>query len=152
MSPEAHFSRRYRFSASHRLHVDTLSDGENQRTFGKCNNPHGHGHNYTLQVTVTGAVHDDTGMVVDMVNLDSLVKERVLDRFDVRNLNLDPLFSVQVSSTENLCREVWKLLSEPEDRLRFGTAKLACIRIEETSNNSFEYAGDEYAGKERSHV
>ena len=147
MIAEAHFSRRYRFSASHRLHVDTLTDAENRETFGKCNHPHGHGHNYTLQVTVAGPVQPDTGMVVDMLKLDSLVKDRVLDRFDVQNLNLDSLFKTQVSSTENLCREVWKLLDDPGDRHRLGNAKLEYVRIEETSNNFFEYAG-EAAGKE----
>ena len=111
----------------------------------------GHGHNYTLQITVAGAVQPDTGMVVDMVKLDSFVRERVLDRFDLQNLNLDPIFGMQVSSTENLCREVWSLLSGIEDQHRMGSARLESIRIEETSNNFFEYAG-EAAGKEGRHV
>ena len=137
------FSRRYHFSASHRLHVDSLSEAENWETFGKCNNPHGHGHNYTLEVTVRGPVEAATGMVVDMVALDSLVRREILDRFELQNLNLDRLFAQEVSSTENLCRAAWKLLKEPTEARRYGTAQLKRIRIEETSNNFFEYAGEE---------
>ena len=142
MIQKASFSRRYRFSASHRLHVDAFSDAENRDTFGKCNNPHGHGHNYTLQVTVTGAVHPHTGMVVDLVALDALVKERVVERFDLRNLNLDPHFAAEVSSTENLCRVTWQLLTSAADQHRYGSAHLSRVRIEETSNNFFEYSGE----------
>jgi 6-pyruvoyltetrahydropterin/6-carboxytetrahydropterin synthase len=136
----ADFSRRYHFSASHRLHVDTLSDEQNWETFGKCNNPHGHGHNYTLEVTVRGPVDEATGMVVNMVDLDTLVQTDILDRFDIQNLNLDPLFLAAVSSTENLCRALWKILDQ---RDRYGTAQLKSLRMEETSNNFFEYAGEE---------
>ena len=136
----ADFSRRYHFSASHRLHVDALSEEQNWETFGKCNNPHGHGHNYTLEVTMRGPVDEETGMVVNMVDLDTLVQVGILDRFDIQNLNLDPLFSAEVSSTENLCRALWKILNQQNG---YGTAQLKRIRVEETSNNFFEYAGEE---------
>jgi 6-pyruvoyltetrahydropterin/6-carboxytetrahydropterin synthase len=143
MTPTVDFSRRYHFSASHRLHVDTLSDEQNWQTFGKCNNPHGHGHNYTLEVTLRGPVHPDTGMVLDMVELDSLVHDKIVNRFDLQNLNLDQLFRKEVSTTENLCRAAWSILSEQAEQKSFGSAQLKRVRIEETSNNFFEYAGKE---------
>jgi len=95
------------FSASHRLHSDALSDDQNRAAFGKCNNPHGHGHNYIVQVLVGGLVAPDTGMVINMVDLDKLVQDQVLDRFDHTNLNLDPLFVNRVPTTENLCRALY---------------------------------------------
>jgi 6-pyruvoyltetrahydropterin/6-carboxytetrahydropterin synthase len=137
--PIVHFSRRYHFSSSHRLHVDALTEEQNYATFGKCNNPHGHGHNYVLELTVRGPVHPETGMVADMVSLDQAVQERVLTRFDLHNLNCDPVFADLVSSTENLCRVAWKLLHD----VVTSPAVLERLRIEETSNNSFEYAGKE---------
>jgi 6-pyruvoyltetrahydropterin/6-carboxytetrahydropterin synthase len=140
MIPVAHFSRRYRFSSSHRLHVDAFTEQQNYATFGKCNNPHGHGHNYVMELTVGGPVDPETGMVVDMVALDSVVRSRILNRFDLENLNCDPLFVDLVSSTENLCRVAWKLLS---DALPASTV-LEQLRIEETSNNSFEFAGEDH--------
>jgi len=130
----AYFSRRYRLSASHRLHMDTLSDAQNRAVYGKCNNPHGHGHNYVIEVTVGGPVDAETGMVCDMVNLDACVRKEVVDRFDHTNLNLDPLFEDRVPTTENLCIEVYRLLAAA-----FGQAELVRVRVEETSNNSFEY-------------
>jgi 6-pyruvoyltetrahydropterin/6-carboxytetrahydropterin synthase len=137
MTPIVHFTRRYAFSSSHRLHVDALTEEQNYATFGKCNNPHGHGHNYVLELTLRGPVRADTGMVVDMVALDEAVQERVLDRFDLHNLNCDPLFSHSVSSTENLCIVAWQILGDVVP----APAVLEHLRIEETSNNSFEYAG-----------
>ena len=130
----AYFSRRYRLSASHRLHTDTLSEKQNRAVYGKCNNPHGHGHNYVIEVTVGGPVHEETGMVCDMANLDSCVRKEVVERFDHTNLNLDPLFQDRVPTTENLCVEVYQLLAAV-----FDEAELVRVRIEETSNNSFEY-------------
>ena len=130
------FSRRYIFCASHRLHVDTLSEEQNRMAFGKCNNPHGHGHNYVLQVTVSGPVDPSTGMVLNMATLDAAVRNTVLDRFDHQNLNFDPLFAAQTSTTENLCREIFHLLV-PVLQPVF----LRSVRIEETENNFFEYSG-----------
>ena len=130
---KAYFGRRYMVSSSHRLHATALSDEENRAAYGKCNNPHGHGHNYVVEVVVGGTVNAETGMVIDLVALDSAVREQVLDRFDHANLNLDPLFASRVPTTENFCRTIFRLL---EDALPGG--KLEHVRVEETENNSFE--------------
>jgi 6-pyruvoyltetrahydropterin/6-carboxytetrahydropterin synthase len=129
----AYFGRRYNLSASHRLHTDALSPEQNQAAYGKCNNPHGHGHNYILEVLVGGNVHPETGMVVDLVALDTVVQTRVLNRFDHTNLNVDPLFVNRVPTTENLCRTVFCLL---KDAMPAG--KLEYVRVEETENNFFQ--------------
>jgi 6-pyruvoyltetrahydropterin/6-carboxytetrahydropterin synthase len=133
----ASFGRRYLVSASHRLHTEALSADENRTTYGKCNNPHGHGHNYVVEVLVGGAVNPETGMVVDMVALDEVVRARVIERFDHANLNLDPLFANRVPTTENLCRAVFGLL---KDALPGG--ELERVRVEETENNFFECCGE----------
>ena len=138
---KAYFTRAYTISASHRLHSDALSPEANQTTFGKCNNPHGHGHNYRIEVTVGGQVDPETGMVVNMSTLDSVVRKQVLGRFDHMNLNLDPLFQQRVSTTENLCIAVYELLSAPEISALLSPAALETVRIEETENNFFEYSG-----------
>jgi 6-pyruvoyltetrahydropterin/6-carboxytetrahydropterin synthase len=132
----AYFGRRYLISASHRLHTDALSPQENQAAYGKCNNPHGHGHNYTIEVLVGGPVDRATGFVTDLAALDSIVQARVLDRFDRSNLNLDPMFANRVPTTENLCRVVFELLDGD-----VAPAGLVQVRVEETENNFFEYAG-----------
>lgn len=132
----ASFGRRYIFCASHRLHVDRLSAEENRAAFGKCNNPHGHGHNYVLQVIVSGTVDPATGMVLNLTTLDSVVHALVLDRFDHQNLNHDALFTAQTSTTENLCREIYHLLAPA-----LAPVSLRSVRIEETENNFFEYSG-----------
>ena len=133
---KAYFGRRYPLSASHRLHSDALTAAENRAAYGKCNNPHGHGHNYVVEVLVGGAVDAETGMVINLADLDSVVLERVVDRFDHANLNLDPLFVNNAPTTENLCKAVFALLD--------GTvqpSKLEQVRVEETENNFFEYSG-----------
>jgi 6-pyruvoyltetrahydropterin/6-carboxytetrahydropterin synthase len=129
----AYFGRRYTISASHRLHTDALSAEENRATYGKCNNPHGHGHNYVVEVVIAGAVDLETGMVVNMAALDDVVRSCVVDRFDHANLNLDPLFVNRVPTTENLCRVVFALLKEA-----LLAGKLERVRVEETENNFFE--------------
>ncbi len=135
----AELSRRYRFSASHRLHVDHLSDARNREMFGKCNNPFGHGHNYTVQVTLRGPVDADTGMVVSLADLDKFVRRDVLDRFDFANLNEDPAFHTCVPSTENLAVMLWQVM-EPF-AAEHAPARLSRIRVEETNNNAFDYFG-----------
>jgi len=135
---KAYFTRAYHFSASHRLHTEDLSAEANRATFGKCNNPHGHGHNYRVEVTIAGPVDPATGMVINMATLDAVVHEKIFTRFDHMNLNLDPLFAKQVSTTENLCIAIFDILKD-----QFGTAQLSKIRVEETENNFFEYSGDE---------
>jgi len=124
-------------SASHRLNADALSVEENRATYGKCNNPNGHGHNYVVEVLVGGAVDPETGMVVDMVALDQAVRTKVIDRFDHTNLNLDSLFVNQVPTTENLCRAVFGLLKDA-----LPTGELEHVRVEETENNFFECDGE----------
>jgi 6-pyruvoyltetrahydropterin/6-carboxytetrahydropterin synthase len=129
----AYFGCRYTLSASHRLHTNALTVEENRATYGKCNNPHGHGHNYVVEVLVAGAVDPETGMVVNMAALDEVVRALVVERFDHANLNLDPLFANRVPTTENLSRVVFALL---KDALPAG--KLERVRVEETENNFFE--------------
>ena len=130
---KAYFGRRYMMSASHRLQSDALTAAENRAAYGKCNNPHGHGHNYVVEVLVGGAVNAETGMVVDLVALDQVVRERVLDRFDHANLNLDPMFADRVPTTENLCKGIFGIL---KDALAAGEPEH--VRVEETENNFFE--------------
>ncbi len=130
----AYLSRRYRLSASHRLNTGAFTEDQNRVVYGKCNNPHGHGHNYVIEVTVGGPVSVETGMVCDLVDLDTCVRKEVVDRFDHTNLNLDPLFQDRVPTTENLCMETYRLLAGAFDK-----AEVVRVRVEETSNNSFEY-------------
>ena len=136
--------RRYRFSASHRLHNPALSEEENCRIYGKCNNPHGHGHNYTLEVLVSGKIDPATGMIANLADLDSFVEREVLEPFDHKSLNEDvAAFRATIPTTENLCIEIFRRLKP------FPKAKLERVRVQETSNNSFEYAGDNPEGFER---
>lgn len=133
---KAHLTRRYLFSASHRLHSDAMSADENRATYGKCNNPHGHGHNYHLEVTVSGHVDQRTGMVCNLVDLDGFVEREVLSRYDLENLNTLQEFAKNVPTTENLCVEIFEILHRG-----FHQAHLERVRIEETMMNSFEYSG-----------
>lgn len=133
---KAHLTRRYRFSASHRLHSAEMSAEENRDTYGKCNNPHGHGHNYALEVTVSGQVDPPTGMVCNLVDLDGFVGREVIGRYDLENLNTLREFSETVPTTENLCIEIFEILQRGFDK-----AHLERVRLEETMMNSFEYAG-----------
>jgi len=134
---KAHLTRRYMFSASHRLHSDEMSAEENRATYGKCNNPYGHGHNYMIEVTVSGAVHEQTGMVCNLVDLDGFVHHQIVDRYEHQNLNLLPEFAKDVPTTENLCIAIYDIV-----KCGFRPAHLEKIRIEETMMNSFEYAGE----------
>jgi len=133
---KAHLTRRYMFSASHRLHSDEMSPQENIATYGKCNNPYGHGHNYALEITVSGPVDETTGMVCNLTVLDEFVEHEILERFDQQNLNVLPEFARDVPTTENLCTAIYDIL-----RRGFTQAHLEKVRMEETMMNSFEYAG-----------
>ena len=133
---KAHLTRRYWFSASHRLHSERMSPEENRATYGKCNNPYGHGHNYALEVTVSGQVEESTGMVCNLVDLDGFVEREILSRYDHVNLNTVAEFSTRVPTTENLCIEIYEILQRG-----FAHAHLERVRLEETMMNSFEYAG-----------
>jgi len=135
-SSEVYLTRRYRFAAAHRLHTDALSEEENYRVFGKCNNPNGHGHNYTLEVTLRGEVMPETGTVTDLERLDRTVDERVLKRFDHQHLNYDEAFTDKVTTGENLVVLLWNLL---EKAVPAGT--LHKVGLVETRDNYFEYAG-----------
>ena len=143
-----YLTRRYRFSAAHRLHNDQLTAEENARLYGKCNNPYGHGHNYGVEVTVAGPIDPETGMVYDLAALDRTVEEEILERFDHTHLNLDvENFRERVPTTERLAIEILNLLRA---RLNFNSdvkgddgVRLARVRVEETNSNSFEYEGDE---------
>jgi 6-pyruvoyltetrahydropterin/6-carboxytetrahydropterin synthase len=123
-------------SASHRLHADSLNGEENQTAYGKCNNPHGHGHNYVVEVLAGGQVDRETGMVVNLAALDAAVQTKVLERFDHSNLNLDSIFANRVPTTENLCKAVFELLDGS-----VAPAEIVRVRVEETENNFFEYCG-----------
>jgi 6-pyruvoyltetrahydropterin/6-carboxytetrahydropterin synthase len=134
---KAHLTRRYRFSASHRLHSSEMPDAWNRETYGKCNNPYGHGHNYHVEVTVSGAVNPATGMVCNLVDLDGFVRAEILERFGHQNLNTLPEFRDLVPTTENLCIRIYEILQRG-----FHHAHLEKVRMEETMMNSFAYAGE----------
>jgi len=133
----AFLGRRYRLSASHRLFSPTMGDEENRAVYGKCANPYGHGHNYIVEVVVGGEIDGTTGMVVDLTELDQCVHREVVDPMDHQNLNTLPFFDRCVPTTENLCMVV-------EQRLRQALPKRLSlqVRVEETSNNFFEYSDE----------
>jgi 6-pyruvoyltetrahydropterin/6-carboxytetrahydropterin synthase len=133
---KAHLSRRYHFSASHRLHTDSFDATKNAAVYGKCNNPHGHGHNYTVQVTLSGQIDPATGMVCNLAELDAFAQTNLVERFDHTNLNMLDCFRDTVSTTENLSREIHRIFQ------RFTSAHLERVHVEETTNNSFDYSGD----------
>jgi 6-pyruvoyltetrahydropterin/6-carboxytetrahydropterin synthase len=132
----AHLTRRYWFAASHRLHSEVMSEDENRRTYGKCNNPFGHGHNYALEVTVSGSVDPATGMICDLVELDRFVDKNILEKFGHANLNTLGEFRGVVPTTENICTLLYDVLEKG-----FKPARVEKVRLEETMLNSFEYAG-----------
>ncbi|HEY3283373.1 MAG TPA: 6-carboxytetrahydropterin synthase [Armatimonadota bacterium] len=130
-------TRAYEFSAAHRLHASGLSDEENAEVFGKCNNPAGHGHNYGLEVTVRGPVDPRRGTAFDLASLDAVVQDRVVARFDHRNLNVDvPEMGGLNPTSENLAVVLWGILREA-----LGDA-LYSVRVVETARNTFEYRGE----------
>lgn len=133
---KAYLTRRYWFSASHRLHCEEMSETENKAVYGKCNNPHGHGHNYAVEITVAGQVDGRTGMICNLADLDAFVGENILERFGHENLNTLRDFKGVVPTTENLCVRIYEILDQG-----FRKAAIEKVRIEETMLNSFEYAG-----------
>jgi len=132
-----HLTRRYAFAASHRLHSAQLGEEENSRVYGKCNNPYGHGHNYVVEVAVSGPTDRATGMIANLSELDAFVDREVIEPFDHKYLNEEIAeFREHVPTTENICVEIF-------NRLRhFPSAKLERVRLEETGKNSFEYLGE----------
>jgi len=135
-SPIALLSRRWHLCASHRLHTERYDAERNHEVFGKCNNPHGHGHNYVIEATFSGPVSAETGMVTNLADLDRFAARELLARFDHQNLNTLPCFAETVSTTENFAVEVHRIFSA------YPHARLERVGIEETSNNSFAYAGE----------
>ncbi len=136
-------TKRYAFAASHRLHSPLLSEEENWQTFGKCNNPYGHGHNYEVEITVCGEVDASTGRVVDLAGLDNLAEEQILRPFRFRDLNQEvPVFRTVVPTTENLALEVDRRLREAwMGAFPSGAPQLEKVRIRETARNICEVQG-----------
>lgn len=135
--PQVTVTRRLHFSAAHRVHNPALSDEENRRTFGKCNNPNWHGHNYILDVSVTGPLDERTGYVIDLSRVKQIVEERVIQHVDHRNLNLEVEFMRGIiPTTENVVVAFWRQL-EPA----LAPAKLTKLVLWETVNNHVEYEG-----------
>ena len=128
--PKAHLSRRYHFSASHRLHSDAYSEEQNRAVYGKCNNPHGHGHNYALEVTVAGEPDPVTGMVLDLKELKEILEREVMQRMDHRFLNYEVAeLKGQIPTCENIARVIWELL---DPKIRQG--KLHRVRLYESAD------------------
>ena len=140
--PIATLGRRYHFSASHRLHSDTYDHATNQAVFGKCNNPHGHGHNYTVELLFRGPVHPTTGMVADLAQLDRFAADHLITNFDHQNLNTLPPFIHCIPSTENLTLEIHRIFRHFCSRLFCSqSVSLVSVHVEETPNNGFTYTG-----------
>jgi 6-pyruvoyltetrahydropterin/6-carboxytetrahydropterin synthase len=142
-------TRRYEFAASHRLHSSQLTEDENRQLYGKCNNPHGHGHNYVLEVSVRGPLDRATGRAMDLAVLDDLVRREVVRPFDHRNLNREVAAfanasGVVVPTSENLGLEICRRLKRNWKQVFPGEwPKLEKIRIGETPRNIFEVGADE---------
>jgi len=136
--PTVRVTRRVTFNAAHRLHNPARSDEWNRETYGKCNSPNGHGHNYVLEVTVEGSPDPDTGYVIDLGILKNIINERVIEVVDHANLNLDVEFMAGIlPSTENFAVAIWNQI---EPHVEGG--RLLSVRLRETENNSVEYFGD----------
>lgn len=129
-------TRRYRFCAAHRLHTEQLSTEENWTTFGKCNNPNGHGHNYVVFVSVRGDIDPITHQVVNVSSLDEIVGRIIVRRFDHQDLNKDPQFATQTTTGENLVLLIWDLLVN-----EVPAGRLVKVGVIETRDNYFEYSG-----------
>ncbi|MBL7138273.1 MAG: 6-carboxytetrahydropterin synthase [Bacteroidales bacterium] len=135
-----YITRREHFNAAHRLFRSDFSEAENLRVFGKCSNPNWHGHNYILYVTVKGNVNPDTGFVVNLKALSQLIRERIIEKLDHKNINLEVDFMAgQLTSTENLAIAIWE---ELESEIRKMGGILHLVKVEETENNSVEYFGN----------
>ena len=132
-------TRRYRFSASHRLHSPDLTETQNETLYGKCNNPFGHGHDYVLEVTVAGVVDEATGLICPLKTLDRLVQEKIVDVVSHRNLNRDiQQFSRLVPTTENMALVVAEFLQRDWNPYLGSRVKLHRVHIQETDRNGFE--------------
>jgi 6-pyruvoyltetrahydropterin/6-carboxytetrahydropterin synthase len=136
--PMTRLSQKFEFSASHRLHNPALSDDANRQTYGKCNNPHGHGHNYEVEVTLAGTPANDTGLIVDVPRFERTVAETVIDRLDHKNLNVEvPEFRDLIPSVENIARVIYRML---KPKLDAGDTRLASVTVWETPKTWCEYS------------
>lgn len=134
-----YITRREHFNAAHKLWREEWSDEKNHDVFGKCSNKNWHGHNYTIFVTVKGVPSMETGFVIDLKDLSTIIKREVIDPLDHKNLNLDvPFLSGLLASTENIVIKIWEQIEEP---IRQVGGELAHIRLEETENNYVDYYG-----------
>ena len=133
-------TRRERFNAAHRLFREDWSDEKNLKVFGKCSNPNWHGHNYIMYITVKGEVSQETGFVVNLKDLSRIIKTRIINKIDHKNLNLEVDFMKnKIVSTENIAIAIWE---ELEENIQQIGAELHCIKIIETENNYVEYYGN----------
>lgn len=135
--PIVSITRIVKFNAAHRVFNPSFSDAENQRLFGKCNNPNWHGHNYTLEITVEGEVDPGTGFVVNLADVKRIAEREIVDAVDHKNLNIDvPFMSGTIPSTENLVLACWRVLAP-----QLAPARLAKLKLWETDNQYVEYDG-----------
>lgn len=133
-------TRREHFNAAHRLYREDFSDDKNLEVFGKCSNPNWHGHNYTLFITVKGEVNPATGFLVNLKDLSRIIKDRIIEPLDHKNINLEVSFmSGKLASSENLAMAIWE---ELELAIRSIGAELHCVKLYETENNIVEYFGN----------
>ena len=133
-------TRRYEFAASHRLHAAELSEEENRRLYGKCNNPYGHGHNYVVEVSLAGDPDPVTGMVLDLKELKAILEREIVEPYDHRFLNYEvPPFDREVPTTENIALDIWRRL---EPCLSDGRGKLHAVRVYETPDLYVDYFGE----------
>jgi 6-pyruvoyltetrahydropterin/6-carboxytetrahydropterin synthase len=134
-----YITRREQFCAAHRMYRKDWSDEENLKVFGKCSNPNWHGHNYVLHVTVKGEIPEETGFFINLSRLKEIIKDKIIDKVDHKNLNLEVGFmSGRIATTENLAMAIW---NELKPALENEGAMLHCVKIGETENNSIEYYG-----------
>ena len=134
-----YITRREQFCSAHRMYRKDWSDKDNLKVFGKCSNPNWHGHNYVLHVTVKGEIPEETGFFINLSRLKEIIKDKIIDKVDHKNLNLEVGFmSGRIATTENLAMAIW---NELKPALENEGAMLHCVKIGETENNSIEYYG-----------
>lgn len=134
-----YLTRRERFNAAHRLFRKEWSEEKNYEVFGKCSNPNWHGHNYQLFVTVKGETNPETGFVINLKQLSTIVRKRVIEKMDHKNLNLDvPFMKDTITSAENIAIAIWNEIEADVNSL---DCLLHCVKVVETENNSIEYYG-----------
>lgn len=134
-----YLTRRERFNAAHRLYKPEWNDDKNFEVFGKCSNPNWHGHNYELFVTIKGETNPETGFVINLKTLSKIIRERVIEKIDHKNLNIDVDFMQgKITTAENIAIAIW---NELEPNLKNLSCELHCIKVVETENNSIEYYG-----------